>query len=262
MRRDVAHVSIFMKRLRVFLLVIAAFALSTPRVGRSQAPAADRAVRAVADSFFHFVEREKWDSAAALFDVARFEPFLRQQVSQARVELPPQDPTVESMMAMDSTMPRAVAEWQLQQMKRYRRPDFGDKSGTFAGVHTQHDLFALTPAQALSRWLEAQDERTQRRQSMQMQHCSLEAVEAIMRIPVPKRVVLAVAIQDDSSAFVIHTIQGESAFRVPEMLIGGEMLMSVHKRANTWRIDPRGNLMRPLNSGGVWYGCPEIKKKG
>ena len=250
-----------MNRLRAVPLGALVVALLAPSVGESQTPSAERAVRAVVDSFFHLVDRERWDSAAALVDAARFEPFLRQQVNQARVELPQPDPTVESMMAIDSTMPRAVAEWQVQQMKRYRRPEFGDKSDTFAGVHTQHELFALTPAQALSRWIEAKDERTQRRRSMLMQNCPPQALEAIMRFPVPKRVILAVAVPNDTSAFVIHSTDGPGALRIPEMLIGGETIMSLHKQANAWKIDPRGDLMRPLNSGGVWYGCPEIKKK-
>jgi hypothetical protein len=97
---------------------------------------------------------------------------------------------------------------------------------------------------------------------MLIQNCPPEAVNAILSIPAPKRVVLAVAIQDDTSAFVVHTIEGPGAFRIPDMLIGGEMLMVLHKHANTWKIDPRGNLMRPLNAGGVWYGCPETRKKG
>jgi len=210
-----------MNRPRAILLGALAVALLTPSVSESQTPAAERAVRAVVDSFFHLIDREKWDSAAALVDAARFEPFLRQQISQAR----------------------------------------GDRSDMFAGVHTQHELFALTPAQALSRWIEAKDERTQRRRSMLMQNCPPQALEAIMSFPAPKHVVLAVAIQDDTSAFAIHSTAGAGSFRIPEMLIGGEMIMSLHKQAAVWKIDPRGDLMRPLNSGGVWYGCPEIKKK-
>ena len=87
-----------------------------PRVAASQT-ANERAVRAVADSFFRLVERQKWDSAAMLFDVSRFEPFLRQQVAFARAELPRPEPTVESLMALDSTMTRAAAEWQIGPMK-------------------------------------------------------------------------------------------------------------------------------------------------
>ena len=96
---------------------------------------------------------------------------------------------------------------------------------------------------------------------MLMQNCPPEALEAIMRFPAPKRVVLAVAIVDDTSAFVIHSTDGAGWSRIPEMLIGGEMIMSLHKQASVWKIDPRGDLLRPLNSGGIWYGCPEIKKK-
>jgi hypothetical protein len=67
----------------------------------------EAAVRAVVDSFFASMAREQWDSAAALIDLHAFEPFFRQQVSYSRRQLPMPEPTMEELMAHDSTMPRA-----------------------------------------------------------------------------------------------------------------------------------------------------------
>ena len=100
--------------------------------------------------------RERWDSAAALIDLHAFEPSFRQQVSFSRAQLPQPDPTIEELMARDSTMPRAVAEWQIAQMKRARAGrEFGDYTYEFAGITTQHALLTMTVPAAAARWLAA-----------------------------------------------------------------------------------------------------------
>src|SRR4051812_908596 len=88
----------------------------------------ERAVRAVVDSFFAAIKREQWDSAAALTDVTRFEPYFTQQVQNARSAIPQPEMTVEDFMTRDS-MPRAVAEWEIARMKKYSgMRKFGDMS--------------------------------------------------------------------------------------------------------------------------------------
>jgi len=232
--------------------------LTAPTIARSQT-ANERAARTVAESFFTFLEREQWDSAASLVDVRRFEPFFRQQVSWARAELPQPDPTVESMMAQDSTMTRAVAEWQLAQIKRYPRPAFGDRSYQFSGVHSQQELFALTPVQAIARWLEAQDERVRMRESFRKQNCPIDvAAELIAHMPAPKQNVVAVATENDTTAFVIHVREPSTTYRDSTSLMGTEFLMVLHRKPDGWRIEPRINQTLGF---GLSYGCPEPSKK-
>ncbi|HTE44760.1 MAG TPA: hypothetical protein VK636_05905, partial [Gemmatimonadaceae bacterium] len=72
-------------------LIAVLLALSGAGVSESRAQASnqtDRTVRAVVDSFFAAIERERWDSAAAFIDLPRFEPFFKQQVTNARSALP------------------------------------------------------------------------------------------------------------------------------------------------------------------------------
>lgn len=154
-----------MKRLRLSPIVGLVLAMaSTPAVARGQM-ATERAVRAVVDSFFDAVRREQWDSAAKFIDLAGFEPHLKQIIGNARSALPPREMTIEDIMARDSTMPRAVAEWELAQSKKYAAmsPAFGDMSNEFAGVRSQQELFSLKLPEAVARWLEAKDERTEMR---------------------------------------------------------------------------------------------------
>jgi hypothetical protein len=220
--------------------------------------AGERAVRAVVDSFFAAVAREKWDSAAAMIDLTRFEPYFREQVSNARGALPQHGMTVEDMMADDSTMPRAVAEWEVARMKKFRAmQQFGDVSYEFAGVRTQHDLFALTVPEAASRWIEAQDERTQLREALRRMGCSLASIP--MEIPGAKRSVLAIALGNDSTAYAIHT---DDRFSGNQLGLESERVMVLHRRNGRWRIEPKRDLLHPGNQGvGMGGDCPERRKK-
>ena len=238
---------------------VAAFALAfavraESATAQSQNPN-ERAVRAVVDSFFDAVAQEKWQSAATFTDLPRFESYFRGVVGRARAALPAPEPTVEEIMARDSTMPRAVAEYQLAQMKKYsgRSYGFGDMSYEFAGVHSQQELFALTPAAAMAKWLEAKDERTQMRESLQRMGCPLSVVAAI---PGVKRRVLAIALAGDSLAYVIQIDDrfGSDAF------YGGERVFPVHLTSAGWRIEARPDLLRPINSSFGFAECPKVKK--
>jgi hypothetical protein len=225
---------------------------------RSQTPT-ERAVRAVADSFFDAVAREKWDSAAKFIDLPRFEPHFKQVLGNARAALPPAELTVEQIMSRDSTMPRAAAEYELAQMKKYtaRRPGFGDMSYEFAGIHSQQELFALTPAQALARWLEAKDERTQMREAWRQMGCSLGDLPVF---PSVKRSVLGVAMVNDSVGYVIHTDDRFGGV-AESSIYGSERLFPVRRTTLGWRIDPREDLLRPLNMSFALDNCPKVKKR-
>jgi hypothetical protein len=244
------------KTFRLAALLALATAIATPRPTRAQ-NAADRAVRAVVDSFFAAVKREQWDSAVALIDLPRFEPYFKQTVRNARTMLPQPELTVEELMARDSTMPRAAAEWQIRIMnKRYETRAFGDMSYEFTGVKTLQMLFALTLPEAAARWLQSQDLRTQWREAFARSGCPLAAMSSSP--PGSTHIVFATMRADDSTAYVLH---GDDGFPGnPTYLQGAERVMVLHRSGGHWRIEPRRNLLRPENSG-VSYSmeCPKGK---
>ena len=158
-------------------------------------------------------------------------------------------------MAQDSTMPRAVAEWQIAQTKRMGASEpLAYWSYEFAGIATQRDLFALTIPAAAARWLEAQDGRTMMRTAWRQQGCSLLDLPDF---PSAKRMVLAMAVVDDSTAYVVHT---DDRFGVtdPENLFFGERVMRLHRVNGLWLIEPRRDLLNPGNMGfSVGFDCPK-----
>ena len=235
------------------VMTLVAFCVARPM---SAQPANERAVRAVVDSFFGAIQRERWDSAAALLDLTRFEPYFKDRVSSARSALPQREMTVEDMMAGDSTMPRAVAEWEIARMTKFRgMQNFGDMSYEFAGVHTQHELFALTVPEAAARWLEAQDERTQMREARRRSGCPLRI--GVPEFPESKHNVLAVALGNDSTAYVVHS---DDRFGPNQYGMENERVMVLRRHAGRWRIETRLELLRPGNWSFVRE-CPEGRKK-
>ena len=242
-------------RVRFVVLITLVAALGIARTSEGQSPN-ERAVRAVVDSFFAAIKREKWDSAAALLDLTRFEPYFKDRVSSARSALPQREMTVEDMMAGDSTMPRAVAEWEIARMNKFRgMQNFGDMSYEFAGVHTQHELFALTVPEAAARWLEAQDERTQMREARRRSGCPLRI--GVPEFPESKHNVLAVALGNDSTAYVVHS---DDRFGPNQYGMENERVMVLRRHAGRWRIETRLELLRPGNWSFVSE-CPEGRKK-
>ena len=217
-----------------------------------------KAARATVDSFFAAGAREKWDSAAAMLDLARFETFFKGVVANTRSAIPQRPMTVEDRMATDSTMPRAVAEWQIGQMKRSGVGDqFSYLSMQFAGVTTPRDLLSLTIPAAAARWLEAQDGRRHMRDLWRKQDCPLSELPPF---PPAKRIVLATAAADDSAVYVVHNDDRFGSI-APDNLPFGERVMRLHLVNGRWRIEPREDLLRPFGMGmaGVAFDCPKAR---
>lgn len=216
----------------------------------------ERDVRAVVDSFFADVAAERWDAAAARLDLQRFEPFFRQALRNARSEIRVPDPSPEELMARDSTMPRAVAEWEVARMKASRaNMPFGDYSHEFAGVTSQHALLELSLADAAARWLAARDQRTQLRESARRQGCPLGNIPEAS--PPAKHTVLGVLLTDDSTAYVIHS---DDRFREsPGSLMPTTRLLVAHRAGATWRIAPQRDLLNPANYAVVGVVCSRTK---
>lgn len=237
--------------MRPMALVFVALVLSRGAASSAQSPA-ESAVRAVVDSFFADAAAERWDAATALLDLSRFEPFFKQRLREVRSSLRVPDLTADQLMARDSTMPRAVAEWQAAKMKETRSTmAFGDYSYEFAGITSQHDLLTLSAADAATRWLAAQDERTQIRESMRRQGCPLTSI--LGALPAPTHRVLAVSVADDSTAYVVHA---DDRFPyVPEQLMSTERVMVLRRAGIAWRITPRRDLLHPANVGIASAGC-------
>lgn len=113
---------------------------------RRRTPFRLRPPAAAVDSFVAAIASERWAIAANYLDLESFAQFLRDRVNDARSRVPKRPITVEDLMAADSTLPRAVAEWQIARFRDASgSPAFHDFSNEFAGITTFRALQDLTP---------------------------------------------------------------------------------------------------------------------
>lgn len=220
--------------------------LLTVAVGRAQSPR-PLSARATADSFFAAIRAERWSAAAAHLDRTAFARMLRDRVNAARVALPSPGFTVESLLAADSTLPRAVAEWQVAQAQRYAvsRP-FHDFSDEFAGVTSFRALQALTPEEGAVRWLEAQDPSGRWRRAMAELKCPQPVPDSLRTWSPFARAVIGVAEVNDSTAYALTTVlwdEAEDADGPPPAAV------RLRRRNGAWRLEPRPWLLTGMNIG-------------
>lgn len=207
------------------------------------------APKAVADSFFAATRTERWANAAAYLDMDAFARLLRERVEVARMTRAEPPMSVETLMAQDSTMPRAVAEWQVERIRRYgaTRP-FDDFSEDFIGITSVRALEALTPAEGAVRWLEAQDPNASWRRAIAKLKCSQVSADSLRTFSLFTRSVLAAVEVNDSTAYALTTID----------VFGNAMdgddtpppnLVLLRRKAGAWRVVPSLWLMRGMNMG-------------
>jgi hypothetical protein len=220
-----------------------------PRTGlRLDTPTS--AARAAVDSFFAGVAAERWTDAARWLDMERFAAFFKQTVSSTRAELPPPKMTVERLMANDSTMPRAVAEWQLSRMRQYEDSEpFNYLSRQFAGIRTQREFFALTPAEAAARWLEAEDPRTIVRHVWRQMKCKTAIPTEMLQHQRPT--VLGAVVADSMAYIVVRRLETDSSDAA--LMIAPEVIVA-RRTAAGWRVAPQLGLVSGAFGGGAAMG--------
>lgn len=243
------NVGVTIYRSGIALLVATAVAAqNVPRTAqRLETPTT--AVRAVIDSFINAVDAERFQMAARWLDMNSFRQFFAQTVSSVRGTLPQPAMTAESLMAQDSTMTRAVAEWQLSKMRQYADSEpFSFLSHEFARVRTQRELFALTAEEAAARWIEAQDPRAAVRDAWRQSGCKRPIPSELLhtRWSAFRGIVVA-----DSLAYALF----ETEFsRAAAPLVEPPLVITVRRTAAGWRIAPQSGLLTGGTYASVGFG--------
>jgi hypothetical protein len=237
------------------LWLVVGLATST---GAAQNPVRPPTPRAAVDSFFAAIASERWAIAANYLDLGSFAQYLRDRVNDARSTVPMRPTTVEDLMAADSTLPRAVAEWQIA---RFRGASgaaaFHDFSNEFAGITTFRALQDLTPAEGAARWLEARDPGARLRRAFAALKCPGPAVDSLLTLnPFGHRTV-GVAQVNDSTAYVL-------AARTVDLTDSGmyaqpPSTLVVRRTSDGWRITPHMTMLSGANIVAVDPQCPRRK---
>lgn len=151
-----------------------------------------------------YLEDEDWDGAIALHS----REYIEAEVSSMLLSVRPprRIPTVEGLMRSDPTMPRVVAEYEVESARRAPQPNafFGD----LFGIESEEDLEGMSPREIYARYLHGRDYRWRWRDhiaALGARHpLHREALEAqLARSPSPWRVEVIGQVVDGSRAYVL-----------------------------------------------------------
>lgn len=229
-------------RLATVLFVVALASSDAGAQAGSKRPQSNPdSVRLVADLFFRAVADERWELAASMVDTVAIRRLVVEQLRN-----PPQrtrhEMTVDDFMRMDSTKPRVVAEYEL---KRYREQmakfdEGGMLAYQFSGVRSIDELRALSTVEASARYIQAQDIRTLIREHARKAGCAMN--ESALMAPVAFHRIIAVALANDTLAYVLHD-DGMLGTRVDQASPINPTVMQLRLRAQAWRVYPAPGLL-------------------
>ncbi len=182
------------------LVVLASCLLSAPAASQTRSP------RQVAEAFFAAVAAEKWREAAAFLDLQSFDSYRKLQIANSRDDSPYPELKADDLMRREPKMPRAVAEYQIQQVQEMRNERGRWLSLEFARIADADALESLSTVDAAARWIEAQDYRYKMQLAdaeAKSRGCNVPSVgAALVENWPPHRIVGEVV--NDSTSYVLH----------------------------------------------------------
>jgi hypothetical protein len=225
----------------------------------------------VARAFFAAAAAERWRDAAAFLDLRSFDIYRKDLVAHASDLNPGPQFTVEMLMKRDTAMPRAVAEYQIAQFKKYGRDSSSYISQEFAGVTTPGQLDSLSTIDAAAKMIEAHDIRYRMRRSAKfvLNECRDSVLKSLPQMSVSPQKVFGAVVQD-SIAYVLHQMgeirfagkTGNSVPRRPSRASGDPVrdwfsfppaVMELRKIGGRWRIAGGPGMLG--DEGGFGWDC-------
>jgi hypothetical protein len=184
------------------------------------------------------LDRGEWKRVAKLTDPDEVEGWYRPYVE--REEPAPRTLTPEQIKRYQPDLPDAVAEYQAAQFNRQQEQNRGWLHGQFAGVATRTELAALSPVEALARYLQAQDPEWH----FQEQLKTLDRALAPFARPgtfSTERKVVGVVYEGDGVAHVVYRSL-RSVGEANEMTEGTMHVATLRKRPDGWKLRMRGEM--------------------
>lgn len=207
--------------------------------------------QAVADRFLDAVAAARWSEAAGQLDLDAFKEYVDHFLARTSRTTPDRPlPTVAELRRQDPSMPREVAEWQIQQMRQAQQRYADPTAFEFARVESAAALRRLPLSDAAARWIEARDARYSIPKQLEAMGCPAPPAGDL---PTPRRRVLGVVPDGETLAYALY--REDIEYGGPPA--GGELgIIELHLQRGRWLIQPRGDLLPELSLGMDGQGCP------
>ncbi|HEY2853727.1 MAG TPA: hypothetical protein VGJ18_12825 [Gemmatimonadaceae bacterium] len=191
------------------------------------------AAQAVGTAFLKAIQAADWKAAAGFLDVVPLDHYRLEQIDMAKHSRR-STMTVEQIMRADSTMPRAVAEYQVQRMKQQsQRYNFLEYE---FGVTDPDSLAAMSPSTVAERWLQVHDRRWGFLQALKRSHCPLSEADSLL--PKPNVRVLGTVV-NGSTAYLLYERDDEPPGDPNEVRSRGPHMLTLRRDIDVWWVSPR-----------------------
>ena len=240
---------------RTWPLLITTFLTSLAPVAQAQVNLEAQDPEGAFLAFFRAFAQGRWEEAVALLDVTALDQYRRELVTNAKLQPPRHQLTVDDLLQQDPDMPRAVAEYQLARINKDRASAGNYLSFEFAGVQDAAQLDTMPVAQVAARWLTAQHPATRLKDELLRKGCRiLPGLDAA--IEGPSVAVLGTVERPDGTAFVLFAdtslSRQQSGFHAP-----APQIAYLKRFPAGWRVLPRYDLIQPANTFVHFVACPE-----
>jgi hypothetical protein len=207
--------------------------------------------------YFQALEDFRWRDAAALLDLSGVERIRAEAIREATSPTPRRgEPTVESLMQRDSTMPREAAEYEVARLRRA----FGRVRGIedrFAGVSDADALAALPIEDAAARMLAASSPAYALRRTLERMGCERVPSDAVLRaVRPPARYRVLGTVVRDSVAYTLYEGRSEGFARGMGWFSDPQIVV-LRLVGDQWKITAAEQIGRSVVES--WFGeqCPD-----
>lgn len=169
-------------------------------------------------------------------------------------DAPAHEWTAAELMQQDPDMPLEAAEYYAARLRRQVRKSAGSLHGQFAGLETRAELARTSVADALARYLRAQDPAWQFEQRSRAMGVELSGRTPPV-VPVKQREVVGVVSEGEDRAFVVYRVrwlmegQADVEYEVE--------VASLRRTTDGWRLQLRGELFELGPTVVVGDGLPD-----
>jgi hypothetical protein len=205
-------------------------------------------------AFLKAVQAADWKAAAGFLDIVPLDHYRLSRIDAARRRHRVLPITVEQLMKVDSQMPRAVAEYQVQQMKEHSQ-DFNFLELEF-GIADPDSLAAMPASVVAQHWLEVHDRRWDMRTAYKRSRCPMSLLDSL---PPPQFRILGTIVNGDI-AYLLYERDDDPPPVLDEVRSVAPNILFLRRGLDSWWVLPRQNVSVNMTYA-ISIECPSALKR-
>jgi hypothetical protein len=220
----------------------------------AQAVLREDAPDVVMRQFLANLSNRRWAEAATALDLTALGAYRDSLLAWRRNFAPARDPTIDDILRAQPGLPRAVAEYQLSEARRFLVEQPQPAVPEFPGVPSYDSLRTLPQLALGVSWLQGKDYREAMRRDLRRLSCPPSADSLVQQLPLAVEVLGAVG-NSDSLAYVVFADPQFARARTDFFSLGPLVAQLRHTEGG-WRVIPTTSFFTHANTYSQLAACP------